>query len=152
VASALDGAVKLHAADVDPAAVACARRNLSGVRGVAYVGDLFDPLPLSLRGRVDTLVVNTPYVPSSALAMLPPEARDFEPRRALDGGLDGLDVARRVAAAAADWLVPGGWLLIETSEDQAPVLALVFAASGLVPTVASGPAELNATVVLGQRR
>jgi release factor glutamine methyltransferase len=151
VAAAVGGDVELHAADIDAAAVTCARRNVARVGGIAYEGDLYDAVPPSLRGRVDTLVVNTPYVPSSAVALLPPEARDFEARVALDGGADGLDVARRVAADAADWLVPGGWLLIETGEEQAPVLADVFAAAGLAPTVASGPAELNATVVLGQR-
>jgi release factor glutamine methyltransferase len=151
VAAALDGKVELHAADIDPVAVACARRNVSRVGGRAYVGDLYDPLPITLRGRVNTLVVNTPYVPSEAIALLPPEAREFEPALALDGGIDGLDVARRVAAAAPEWLAPGGWLLIETSEEQAPVLAEVFAAAGLVPTVSYGPEDADGTVVLGQR-
>jgi release factor glutamine methyltransferase len=120
------------------------------VGGRTYCGDLYDALPGSLRGRIDTLVVNTPYVPSDAVALMPPEAREHEPLVALDGGADGLDVARRVAAAASGWLAPGGWLLIETGDEQAPLLAEVFAAAGLVPTVASGPDELNATVVLGR--
>lgn len=150
VSIALHGAVDLHAADIDPAAIACARRNVARVGGRTYCGDLYDALPGSLRGRIDTLVVNTPYVPSDAVALMPPEAREHEPLVALDGGADGLDVARRVAAAASGWLAPGGWLLIETGDEQAPLLAEVFAAAGLVPTVASGPDELNATVVLGR--
>jgi release factor glutamine methyltransferase len=151
VARALDGHVELHAADLDPVAVACADRNVSRVGGRTHVGDLYDALPMGLRGRVNTLVVNTPYVPTEAIALMPPEARDFEPRVALDGGPDGLDVARRVAAAAPQWLVPGGWLLIETSEEQGPALATAFAAAGLVATVACGPDDADATVVLGQR-
>ncbi|MFN2562066.1 MAG: putative protein N(5)-glutamine methyltransferase [Jatrophihabitans sp.] len=148
VAHALGGDVELYAADIDPVAVACARRNLSGVGGQTHAGDLYDALPTSLHGRVETLVVNTPYVPSEAIALMPPEARDFEPRVALDGGPDGLDVARRVAVAAPQWLAPGGCLLIESSEPQAPVLAEIFAAAGLAPAVTSAEGE-DATVVLG---
>ena len=74
--------------------------------------------PNGLRGRVDLLVVNAPYVPTAAIATMPPEARDAEPRVALDGGADGLDVQRRVAADAPAWLRPGGALLIETGADR----------------------------------
>jgi release factor glutamine methyltransferase len=148
VARAVD--VELHAADIDPVAVACARRNVSGVGGRTYEGDLYDALPAGLRGRVDTLVVNTPYVPSDAIALMPPEARDHEPRLALDGGTDGLDVGRRVAAEARNWLVPGGWLLIESSEAQAPMLAEIVATAGLVPAVASDSGDNAGTVVLGR--
>ena len=61
--------------------------------GVVACGDLFDALPARLRARVDVLVVNAPYVPTAAIALMPPEARDHEPGVALDGGADGLDVA-----------------------------------------------------------
>ena len=91
---------EVYAADLDPAAVACARRNLPEDR--VFEGDLFEPLPDDLRGRVDVLVVNAPYVPTDAIATMPPEARDHEHRIALDGGVDGLDVQRRVIAEAAD--------------------------------------------------
>jgi release factor glutamine methyltransferase len=87
-------------------------------------------------------------VPTDAIATMPPEARDHEPRRALDGGVDGLDVQRRVAAEAAGWLRPGGALLIETGADQAPHTAAAFAAAGLTPRVAHSD-ELYATVVIG---
>ena len=136
--------VEVHAADVDPAAVACARRNLPRV----HQGDLYAALPDHLRGRVDLLVVNAPYVPTAAIATMPPEARDHEPRVALDGGVDGLDVQRRVAADAPVWLRPGGALLIETGADQAPHTAELFAAAGLVPHVAHAD---DATVVIGER-
>ncbi len=89
-----------------------------------------------------------PYVPTGEIGFLPPEARAHEPLVALDGGPDGLDVLRRVAAGAPDWLAPGGHLLIETSERQAPVAAAAFAASGLAVRVATS-ADLNATVVIG---
>ncbi|MGD9484541.1 putative protein N(5)-glutamine methyltransferase [Streptomyces sp. TRM70308] len=144
------GGVELHAADLDPAAVACARRNVGPVGGRVHHGDLYRPLPAGLRGRVDVLLANAPYVPTGALGLLPPEARDHEPRVALDGGADGLDVQRRVVAEAADWLAPGGHLLIETSGRQAPDTAAACRRHGLAPRVASCP-ELDAVVVVAAR-
>ncbi len=146
LATALDG-VELHAVDVDPAAVRCARRNVGPLGGQVYEGDLYAPLPAALQGRVDVLAANVPYVPTGAIGLLPPEARLHEPRVALDGGTDGLDVQRRVAAAAPRWLAPGGSVLIETSEDQAPPAAETFARHGLRPRVAHSE-ELEATVVI----
>jgi release factor glutamine methyltransferase len=147
LAAALDR-VELYAVDIDPAAVRCARRNVAAAGGQVYEGDLYEPLPAALRGRVDVLVANAPYVPTGALGLLPPEARLYEPRVALDGGADGLDIQRRVASAAVAWLAPGGHLLIETSVHQAPLLAEAFAGAGLVPRVV-GSEELGATVVIG---
>jgi release factor glutamine methyltransferase len=149
VTAALDRA-ELHAADLDPAAVRCARRNLAACGGRAYEGDLYQPLPSTLRGRVDILLANVPYVPTQAVSTLPPEARLHEARLALDGGPDGLDVLRRVAAAAPHWLAPGGHLLIETSERQALRAAEAFALAGLPARVVSSP-DLNATVIIGTR-
>ena len=140
--------VDLYAVDVDPAAVLCARRNVAG--GRVYEGDLYEPLPAALRGRVDVLVANAPYVPTEAVGLLPPEARIHEPRRALDGGGDGLDVVRRVIAAAPQWLAPGGHLLIETSERQAPRVADAIVRAGLIPRLVTCD-DLNATVVIGAR-
>ncbi|GDY32276.1 methylase [Gandjariella thermophila] len=144
------GRVELHAVDVEPAAVACARRNLAPAGGRVYQGDLTEPLPATLRGRVDVLVANVPYVPTEAIGLMPPEARVHEPRAALDGGPDGLDVLRRVAAAAPRWLAPGGHLLIETGERQAPAALAAFAAHDLAPRVAHSDA-VGATVVIGTR-
>lgn len=141
--------IELHAVDLDPAAVACARVNLAAI-GQVYEGDLYEPLPALLRGRVDVLVANTPYVPTESLRLLPPEARLHEPRAALDGGPDGLAVQRRVTEAAAEWLAPGGHLLIETSGPQAPHLVEAMARGGLVPRLVSSD-ELGATVVIGSR-
>ncbi|MCX5413011.1 putative protein N(5)-glutamine methyltransferase [Streptomyces sp. NBC_00059] len=141
--------VELHAADVEPAAVRCARRNV-GALGTVYEGDLFAPLPGSLRGRVDILLANVPYVPTDDVELLPAEARVHEPRVALDGGGDGLDVMRRVVAEATDWLAPGGSLLVETSERQAGRAEETVGGSGLIPRVVASE-ELYATVVIGTR-
>lgn len=136
---------ELHAADIDPVAAACARQN---VPGHVYAGSLFDPLPGALRGRVDVLVVNPPYVPTAEIPLLPSEARDHEPLVTLDGGTDGLDVLRRVASAAPRWLAPGGCLLAETSARQAARAMAAIADADLVAGVLSDP-ELEATVVTG---
>jgi release factor glutamine methyltransferase len=144
------GRVALHAADIDPAAVRCARRNIGPAGGQVYEGDLFEPLPAALRGRVDVLAANVPYVPTQEVVLLPPEARMHEPGVALDGGADGLDVLRRVAAEAPRWLAPGGCMLTETSERQAAPAARAVGRHGLIPRIARS-AELNATVVIGTR-
>ena len=147
LAAAMEG-VEVYAADIDPAAVRCARQNLPADR--VYQGDLYTPLPAVLRGRVAILAANVPYVPTGQLPLLPPEARDHEPRLSLDGGPDGLDVARRAVAGAPDWLAPGGRLLIEATEEQAGTLAGAVTAAGLTAAV-TGCEDLDATVVTGTR-
>ncbi|GII96404.1 putative protein N(5)-glutamine methyltransferase [Sinosporangium siamense] len=149
LATALPG-LELHAVDIDPAAVRCARRNIEPVGGTVYEGDLYTPLPAALRGRIDILVANAPYVPTDELGLLPAEARDHEPRVALDGGADGLDVQRRVIAAAPQWLAPGGCLLVETGEHQAARTLESFTRAGLKASVATSEEEY-ATVVVGRR-
>jgi release factor glutamine methyltransferase len=141
------GDLELHAADIESAAVRCARRNLSAAGGQVYEGDLYEPLPATLRGRVDVLVANVPYVPAEQVALLPPEARVHEPQVALNGGEDGLDVLGRVAAGAPRWLAPGGCLLMETSERQAGQAVDVVAGCGLRPRVAVCD-ELSASVII----
>jgi release factor glutamine methyltransferase len=146
LAASLSG-IDLHAVDIEPAAVHCARRNVIPVGGQVYEGDLYEPLPSRLRGRVDLLVANAPYVPTEAIATMPPEARLHEPRVTLDGGADGLDVQRRIADSAPSWLSPRGHLLLETSERQAPTSKQILASAGLTPRLLRSD-ELDSTVVL----
>ena len=143
------GPIDLVAADIDPAAVRAARRNLEPLGARVVEGDLFDALPAELRGRVDVLAVNAPYVPTDEIAMMPPEARDHEASVALDGGVDGLDVHRRVAASAREWLAPGGHLLLETSAHQAPTTVALVEAGGLDARIMRDD-EIGATVVIGR--
>jgi release factor glutamine methyltransferase len=115
-------AARVYAADIDPGAVRCARRNLAPVGGQVFQGDLYAPLPDHLRGNVDVIVANAPYVPTNSIELMPPEARDHEPRTALDGGPDGLDILRRVIIEAPPWLSPAGIVLVEVSPSQATEL------------------------------
>ncbi len=150
IASRIAG-LELHAADIDPAAVACARRNIGRAEGDVHQGDLFEALPPTIKGRISVLAVNAPYVPTSSIDSMPHEAREHEPLWSLDGGADGLDFHRRVAAEANEWLRPGGNLLIETSERQAARTSSILAHAGFaVRTVRSE--ELDGTVVVGRAR
>ena len=133
--------LELHAADVDPAAVTNARRNLPRV----YEGDLFDALPASLKTRVNLLVVNAPYVPTDAIDLMPREARDFEPFVTLDGGADGAAIHRRIAVDARPWLAPGAHVLVETGREQAVLTATAFEEHGFTTRV---KLKRQATVVI----
>lgn len=118
----------VHATDLDPRAVRCARAN-----GVAAVeGDLDEPLPAALEARIDVLTANVPYVPTGQVALLPRDVQRWEPARALDGGADGLDLVRRVLALAPRWLRPAaGRVLVEIGPDQTDVACAAAAGAGL---------------------
>lgn len=142
--------IELYAADIDPAAVACARLNLEPEGGHVHEGDLFDALPAGLKGRVDIVVVNAPYVPTDAIALMPPEARLHEAIVALDGGADGVDIHRRVGVQAAEWLAPDGYVLIETSQQQAPLTVAALEAGGFSAWTERDE-EVDGTAVIGTR-
>lgn len=128
-------ALEVWATDLDPAAVELTRRNAHrhGVDARVHplVGELLHPVPAQLRGKLDLLVSNPPYVRRDELAGLPAEVQR-DPRAALDGGEDGLDVYRALAAAAPRWLAPGGWLAVEIGADQGESVPQLLAAAGLV--------------------
>lgn len=145
LAAAVPG-IELHASDIDEVAVACARAN--GVD--ARLGDLFHALPARLRGHVDVLLANTPYVPTGELGLLPREARLYEAAITLDGGADGLDLQRRVATGAPHRLAPGGSVLLEASQRQAPASAAIFESAGFYVEVHYDE-DRDATVVVGRR-
>jgi len=138
--------IELYAADLDPVAVALARRNL-GPRAHLAAGDLFAPLPDDLRGRVDVLVANVPYVPTSDLPFLPAESRDHEPASTVDGGANGLVLLERLLGEAGHWLAPGGRVLSEVSQRQAPLAKSIIAGHGLVAEVRAD-ADRDATIVI----
>ncbi|MBN8869806.1 MAG: putative protein N(5)-glutamine methyltransferase [Solirubrobacterales bacterium] len=144
------GSTELHATDLDPVAVRCAAANVDEVGGRVYQGDLFEPLPRSLRGRADLLLLNAPYVPTAELPLMPREARLYEETITLDGGDDGLDIQRRAILEAPFWLAPGAHLLVETSDLQAESTMRLMKDVGLAMTLATSN-EWGATVVIGQK-
>jgi release factor glutamine methyltransferase len=139
--------ITLHSADLDPIAVATARDNLTTP---VHLGDLFDALPAQLRGHIDVLIANVPYVATAHLPLLPAEARGHEPQLALDGGPDGLTVFRRIAAEAPQWLSPGGVLLSEITEAQQSAAAEAVKRSGLDADSIYDD-DLEARVIRGRR-
>jgi release factor glutamine methyltransferase len=116
--------------DIDPAALAVARGNARrlGVSGAAFVAC---DMAAALHGPLDLVVSNPPYIATGDLDALPPEVRLFDPRAALDGGHDGLDGYRAIAATAATLLAPGGILVVELGAGQAEPVARLIAAAGL---------------------
>jgi release factor glutamine methyltransferase len=110
--------------DIDVRAAVCARRN--GVR--ALVGDLDGPL--RRHRELDVVTAVAPYVPTGQLRLLTADVQRHEPRAALDGGEDGLEVVRRVVAAAGRRLRPGGWLLLELGGAQDQELTPALATGG----------------------
>ena len=116
------------ASDIDERAVACAAAN--GVE--VYRGDLFDPLPRTLEGRVDVIVAVVPYVPTPSLPLLQRDTFAFESTLSYDGGLDGTDILRRVLRESPRFLRPGGALLLELGGRQAEELGDDLARLGYV--------------------
>ncbi len=125
---------EVHAADICPHARRLARRNVPDHAGV-HGGHLLEGLPARLRGRVDVVAVVPPYVPDDALRLLAREAREHEPARALLGGPDGLDLVRELVDTVPAWLAPGGRLLVEVSEQQAPAVQAHVRTTGMTAHV-----------------
>ncbi len=115
VLAAAAPAGKVVATELDAAAVRCARRN-----GVDVLeGSLDEPLPSRFEHGVDVMTAVVPYVPTGSLRFLPRDVQAFEPRLALDGGVDGTDLLAEVVRRSTRWLRRGGWLLLELGGDQA---------------------------------
>ena len=124
IASELPSA-KITATDLSPKAFMLARVNLRPYKNVEVLrGDLFEALPNDAQ-PFDAILTNPPYIPSMVIDSLQREVKDHEPRMALDGGEDGLEIIKRIIGEAPDHLVTGGTLFMEIGDDQgAQVLSL----------------------------
>jgi release factor glutamine methyltransferase len=131
------------AADISPEAVSWAARNLAPFGGRAVVSDM----DAELDGSFDVITACPPYVPTDEIPFMPSEARVHEPRVALDGGADGTDLQAAVFAAAARLLLPGGTVIVETSESQARATAQRAVDAGVSPSVGHSE-RLGATAVI----
>jgi release factor glutamine methyltransferase len=144
---------RVSAVDLSADAAALARENVqrSGVaHSVAVLeGDLFAPLPDG--AHFELLTANPPYIPSAEIATLDSDVRDFEPRLALDGGADGLDVIRRLLTEAPRYLVPSGLIALEVGFGQAPAVAELFEAAGFVEIARARDLAGVERVVSGRR-
>ena len=118
--------------DTSERALAVARANARRL-GVAPVAFVACDMAAALRGPFELIVSNPPYVRSGDIDTLAAEVRDFDPRLALDGGADGLDCYRTIAAGVPALLAPDGVLVVELGAGQAPAVAALFAAVGLAP-------------------
>ena len=127
IAVTIAGSVRnchVWAVDIDNAAVECARINTASTVDVSVLSsDMFSALPCDLVGRFDLVIGSLPYVPAAELAHLPRDYREHEPRRALDGGQDGLALDRRALAEARNWLGSGGRVMLELGHRQGGPLA-----------------------------
>ena len=117
--------------DRDPRALLVARDNAHRLGLAARAGFVACDFAAALAGACDVVVSNPPYIPTGDIATLAPDVRDHDPRGALDGGRDGLDAYRAIAADARRLLAPGGWLVVEVGSVQAEPVAALFAAHGL---------------------
>ncbi|RQW87426.1 MAG: peptide chain release factor N(5)-glutamine methyltransferase [Geobacter sp.] len=137
----------VYGVDLSPKALELAQRNADrhGVNVTLLQGSLFEPF----EGRkFDLIVSNPPYIPTAEIAGLQPEVRDYEPREALDGGLDGLDFYRSIIPASPACLVKDGWLLLEVGIGEAPDVMKIFEASGFFHELftASDPGTIERVV------
>ena len=108
---------RVIATEASPDALRWARENRDKVdpRVELFEGDLFDPLPAELQGRVDVIVSNPPYIADHERTALPSDVLDHEPHIALFSGADGTSIIEKIVAEAPRWLRSSGWLMIEIS-------------------------------------
>ena len=127
-----------YAADLSAEALRVAETNaeMHGLSGRLhfYEGDLFGALPEELKGSMDVLTANPPYIESGEIPLLMPEVAGYEPRMALDGGEDGLMFYRRILAEAGEWLAPGGHIFMEIGCGQGAALMVLLAEEGFTET------------------
>ncbi|HUR23728.1 MAG TPA: hypothetical protein VMZ73_07645, partial [Acidimicrobiales bacterium] len=117
----------------------------------ARLGDLDAPLPPALHGAVDVLTAVVPYVPVDELVFLPRDVVAFEPRRALDGGRDGVEVLSVVVGRSTQWLRPGGWVLLEIGGRQATAVIAAMQTAGLEECTTLRDEEGDDRAVVGRR-
>ncbi len=145
---------RVLATDLDPAAVDLARHNaraLAPDRVEVVHGDLLDPLDGSLRGHLDVLVANPPYLPAADRGTWAPEVADHDPPAALIGGPDGHEVVDRLLALAADWLAPGGRVVLEIDERRGTRAAAAARAVGLTDVEVHGDLTGAERVLVARR-
>ena len=146
---------EVFGAELSREGVKLARRNARelGLNATFAAGDLFEPVPKKLRGRVDVITIHPPYVAKNELKDLPDEIKDWEPAHTLtDRSVDGLGLVRRTVEEAPAWLKPNGWVLMETDPDRARDVRKVMSEGGFrdVRSTKGGPVPIT-RVIVGKR-
>lgn len=148
-------AATVYGADLAEDAVLLARRNARRLKLKARfaAGDLFEPLPKTLRGKVDVITLHPPYVARDEVAHLPEEIKAWEPVHTLtDHSDDGLGLVRRTVEEAPAWLRPSGWLLMETDPDRAREVKKAYTRGGFREVESTKGGDLKVTRVIVGRR
>ncbi len=145
-------AIQMTALDCSEAALEVARSNADRHGLAERIHFVSGDLAVLPSGPFEMIVSNPPYIPSGDWQGLMPEVRDHEPRLALDGGEDGLQAYRQLAAQAGDLLTPGGWLLVEVGINQATEVGALFAEAGLVEVGQRDDYAGIPRVVMGQTK
>lgn len=145
-------AAHVFATESSPGARAWALRNLArtGLRVTLLPGELLEPLHPSLGGAVDVIVSNPPYVPNRRWDELPAEVKSYEPREAVCGGEDGLDVVMRILESVPRWLAIGGWLVLELDETQSPRVGRLLSVIGYTDVIVTDDLAGRPRVVEGR--
>ena len=143
---------RVFATEPSAGARAWALRNLArtGLRVTLLPGEMLDPLHPALGGAVDVIVSNPPYVAEDDWASLPPEVREHEPREAVVGGSDGLDVLVRLLEETPRWLAVGGWFVVELDSSQAEKVAKLLRTIGYSDVVVTADLAGRQRVVEGR--
>lgn len=142
----------IAALDISPDALALARQNADANKVTErlefLLGDGFAALPV---GRTfDLIISNPPYIATAEIPTLDPEVRDFDPVTALDGGADGLDFYRRLATGAAAFLKPGGKIMLEFGDGQAPAIEALFTAEKWVVEAVQADYSQRARILIAR--
>jgi release factor glutamine methyltransferase len=153
IAKALPRA-EVYGTDISATPLRQARMNARalGVSATFHLGSMFDPLPASLRGRVDTVTIHPPYVARNEIEDLPVELKNWEPPESLtDSSADGTYLARIAAEQGLDWLRPGGWLLIEVGSYLARAVKSLMTRAGYADVRSTVGPIAYTRVLVGKR-
>ena len=146
---------EVFGAELSTEGVKLARKNAKklGLKATFGAGDLFEPVPKRLRGKVDVITIHPPYVANDELDDLPDEIKDWEPEHTLtDRSVDGLGLVRRTVEEAPAWLKPNGWVLMETDPDRARDVRKVMAEGGFRDVTSTKGGAVPITRVIAGKR
>ncbi|MTI68995.1 MAG: peptide chain release factor N(5)-glutamine methyltransferase [Firmicutes bacterium] len=142
----------VYSIDINKRAIEVARKNALNfdLENVKFLnGDLFNPLDDKLKGNIDIIVSNPPYIPTSDIKTLQREVSKYEPKEALDGGLDGLNFYKEITKEANKWLKKNGVLAYEIGYNQGREVMNILKSEGFIKVKCFKDLSKNDRVVIG---